>query len=67
MEQAFKKNKVISQRSIMDRIESFSKSIGQDDSGLPPVLTAKDDFLRKQSTTSLDSMDMVNKFLRTFF
>jgi len=60
MEQAFKKHKVISQRSIMDRIESFSKSTAQDESGLPPVLTGKDDLLKKQSTTSLDSMDMVN-------
>ncbi len=63
MEQAFKKNKVISQRSIMDRIENFSKSIAQDESGLPPVLTAKEDFLRKQSTTSLDSMDMVKTLI----
>jgi len=58
MDQAFKKHKVFSQRSIMDRIESFSKSV-QDDSGMPPILSTKDDFLRNQSTTSLDSMDMV--------
>jgi len=57
VDQAFKKHKVFSQRSIMDRIENFSKNL-QDDSGMPPILTTKDDFLRNQSTSSLDSMDM---------